>query len=212
MTPARNRGQILLYLGLAIVVLLLLGGLIAWADSNIATRAGVKKGEASKQKEWSDANDKAQSAAAALQAAREATGRQAATALQQANQTASDWEARYQKEKRRGIPLVVCPQPAATPRPPGSVDTPTDSGLRFTYAFLRDYDAGWTGQSGEPVFGGAGGVAGTGPEAAAASEVGLEELLDLHRENASRCSSNARQLDRLTALIRQLQQAPVARP
>jgi hypothetical protein len=168
----------------------------------------VKKGSAAKELEWVDANKRAQKKADAERATREAAGREAATALQHANQTASDWQARYRKEARRGIPLAVCPNPAATPRQPGSVDPPTDRGLRLTYAFLRDYDAGWTGYDGKPLFGDTGGAAGPIPEAGAPSEAGLEELLDTHATNAGRCSANARQLDRLTTLIRKLREIP----
>lgn len=41
-----------LYLIAGIAVLAMIGGIIFWADRNIATTAGVKKGEAAKQLEW----------------------------------------------------------------------------------------------------------------------------------------------------------------
>lgn len=52
----KQRGTILVYLVLAIVVMEMLYGLFAWVDSNWETSAGVKKGEAGKQSEWDEAN------------------------------------------------------------------------------------------------------------------------------------------------------------
>ena len=51
-----QRGFTLIHLGIVLGILVALGGLITWANYNIATTAGVKKGEASKQAEWAKAN------------------------------------------------------------------------------------------------------------------------------------------------------------
>ena len=46
------------YLVLGLAILASISAIIWWADANIATSAGVKKGEKSKQAEWDKANQK----------------------------------------------------------------------------------------------------------------------------------------------------------
>lgn len=68
----RQRGSIIVYLVLALAILGAVAGLIWWADANIATSAGVKKGEANVTAKWEKANreqraKEAQQAAGAAQ-------------------------------------------------------------------------------------------------------------------------------------------------
>ena len=61
----RERGEVLVYLVAAAAALGILAALVFWADRNIATSAGVKKGEAAVQKKWDDANKEAREREAA---------------------------------------------------------------------------------------------------------------------------------------------------
>lgn len=60
-----ERGGVLVYLVAAAAALGVLAALVFWADRNIATSAGVKKGEAAVQKKWDAANKDAREREAA---------------------------------------------------------------------------------------------------------------------------------------------------
>ena len=205
-----QRGFTLIHLGIVLGILVALGGLITWANYNIATTAGVKKGEASKQAEWSAANAKAEAEATRLRLEREAEARKTVAALHNAETEARNATERW-KAARIALgrtPLAVCPtpQPAAPDAATGTVASPDrpDAGIRLTFAYVLLHDRAWTGPDGQPVFGGAGEPAAPSPASGAASPYGLDQLLENHAENASRCSENSRQLSALIALIRRL--------
>jgi hypothetical protein len=76
--------------------------------------------------------------------------------------------------------------------------------LRLSYGFVREYDGVWTDRAGEPVFRDPGGPAGGPPAPGELAGLGLEEVLDVHAENAARCSENSRRLGALVSLLREL--------
>lgn len=53
--PSRQRGTILLYLIAGIAFLAMLYGLVYWVDTHWETKAGVARGESTKQAEWAAA-------------------------------------------------------------------------------------------------------------------------------------------------------------
>lgn len=55
-TTVRQRGSIIVYAALALAILAGIGALIWWADANIATSAGVRKGETNITAKWEKAN------------------------------------------------------------------------------------------------------------------------------------------------------------
>ena len=61
----RQRGSVLMYALLALAILAAIASLIWWADENIETSAGVRKGSSEKQAEWDAANEKARTEEAA---------------------------------------------------------------------------------------------------------------------------------------------------
>lgn len=69
----RQRGSVLMYSLIAIAILALIAGLVAWADRNIATTAGVNKGKAETQAAWDAAveDQRAREMKASLEAAAE---------------------------------------------------------------------------------------------------------------------------------------------
>ena len=208
-----QRGFTLIHLGIVLGILVALGGLITWANYNIATTAGVKKGEASKQAEWSAANAKAEAEATRLRLEREAEARKAVAAQQLAERQAKDYESKWRQARiaLRDVPLSVGGCPTAPPRTaaeavatlPSTAPAGAASGpLRLTWAFSLQWDAAWTGPDGKPVFPDPGESAER--PLAAGSPVTLEGVLENHAENASRCSENSRQLGALISLLRRL--------
>jgi hypothetical protein len=194
--------RLLIYGLIALAVIGSVAGLYVKVHSD-----GVREGEATIQTRWDATNRKAQEVADALRHQREAAGRETYAALQKSQGKAADYENRWRSARTasRNVPLAVCPTLPQN-SPAGTVATPDSGiGLRLTYQFLRDYDTAWTGPDGEPVFR----DPPRPPEAelAAGSPVALDAVLENHAENANRCSANARQLNKLTTLIKRLQQA-----
>lgn len=208
----RQRGSILVYLAMAMVAMAMMYGLFALVDRNWVTTAGIKKGEAAKQAEWDAANRKAEADAKVARLEREKEARKASAELQDAESRAREWQAKWRKDRTNGNRLAVCPEGPATPRTALAGASPPPDRLRLTYGFLHDYDGVWTGLAGEPLFGDPRGSAEGAPSPDAPSAVGLEELLDVHAENAARASAASRQLTKLIRLIRRLQQQPAAAP
>ena len=160
--------------------------------------------------QWAEANRMAEAEATRLRLEREAEARKTVAALHNAESEARHANIRW-KHTRNVLgrtPLAVCPtpQPAAPDAATGTVASPDrpDAGIRLTFAYVLLHDRAWTGPDGQPVFGGAGEPAAPSPASGAASPYGLDQLLENHAENASRCSENSRQLSALIALIRRL--------
>jgi hypothetical protein len=113
----------------------------------------------------------------------------------QANETAADvyqqkWKEARNGAKRTGTPLAVADCGAAAPGPvtAGSGLKGPDSGihLRLTWELVGLWDSAYTAGDGQPLFGDT-----AGPEKAAAgpgspSPYTLDDLVDLHGENAKR--------------------------
>jgi len=195
--------SLLVYGLLALAVLASAAGLYAKVHHD-----GYAEGEGVVQGRWDAANRTAQAQADALRQQRAAEGQKSSAALQQAEaeaDAANDRWIQARKEARNArIPLAVCPgqpQPSATAV---AGTTPQLLVLRLSYEFLREYDTAWTGQDGQPVFSDPPRPPET--ELAAASPVTLPDALETHAENARRCSEHRRQLDKLTALIKSLQE------
>ncbi len=197
MTRQRGFAVLIVYAVIALAALAALGGIYA---------AGRSAGKDSKQAEWDAANVAAQEKADSDRRQREADARTASKGLQDAQRDATDWRTKWAAERAKPRPLAVCGpakpvgKPTAVAAATAEPGTPLE--LRLTYSFARLYDSAWTGQDGQPVFGDPGGSA---DEAVAASSFSPGEVLDNHAENAARCSTTSRQLNRLIDLIRKLQ-------
>src|SRR3990167_747430 len=203
------------YLVLAIVVLGMLYGLLAWVDNNWETSAGVRKGEAFRQAEWDAANRQAETdekeRQAAITAALLDEQKLADAADRRADDSHTLWKEAQRDARRKGTALAVCagtpePQPSGGDsggglRAPPSVAPAGDPGIRLTWGGLRLYDAAWTGSDGKPVYptpAGSDGTAGPG----AASPYRLDDLVDVHGINAERCSADRRDYRALINRIR----------
>ena len=196
-----QRGSILLYAVLALAILGVLSGI------------GYKIRESGKDAvrvEWAEANRQAEAEATRLRLEREAEARKAVAALHNAEMEARNATERW-KVARNALgrtPLAVCPtpQPAAPDAATGTVASPDrpDAGIRLTFAYVLLHDRAWTGESGQPIFGGAGEPAAPPAAPGAASPYGLDQLLENHQTNAAACSENSRQLGALISLIRRL--------
>lgn len=194
----RERGNIYFILIGTIAVLAMLGAAANWL---------VNKGEQNKQAEWDESNRAIEAFAKGRRLYNERLARAASAELARATTAAADYydQLKIEKSKRRqnGTPLYVSVDcsPAALgdePKlPPGVAPR-----LRLTYQFLREWDAGWTGDTGQPVFSDTGGPA-DGP-LGAASPLTLDDALDNQGTNAQRCSADRRQLKKLVTLVRKL--------
>jgi hypothetical protein len=210
--------ELLMYAGIALAILAAIGGIIWWADANIETSAGVKRGEANRQALWDKANRDAEQDQRAREA-RVATSVQAVEAMALASAGAARdadqrWKEKARESNRNQVALGVCTlgraaEPAGVrgDRPGGAPavgDTPPATGdslrLLLTWEFVRQYDGAWTGRDGQPVFGAA--ARGEGATGAGASPYGLEELRDVAGENARLCSEDRREFASLILKLR----------
>ncbi len=192
----RQRGSILLYGLLALAILTTLSG-IAYAIR--------ESGKESVRVEWAAANAKAAAEAEAARKTREAEARKSIVALQNAQTEARNHENRWKALRRATTNAGLASCPDTRPRPENAstavVETSGADSVLLTPAFVRLYDNAWTGSEGQPVFPDPAGTPETTP---AARSVSPGEVLDVHAENASRCSENARQLGKLISLIERL--------
>lgn len=217
----RQRGFGLLELGIVLGILVALGTLVWWADANIETSAGVDRGRADKQAEWDLANAKATEDRRRRDAnvARELIAADNARVAAESKASDADqrWKEATRAADRNRIALGTC-SPGKQPVPGvlgtdgrvrsmGEASDPAAGGDRIllTWQFVRDYDAAWTGRTGEPVFDPA--TRAPGIDAASASPYGLRELRDVAGENAKRCSADRRELDSLIAKLRAAERA-----
>lgn len=217
--------------GFGIIAYLIAGGVLVAALGGLywgIERHGYQRGMAAKQAQWDRANVKAQAeqderVKAVSQALAEADLKR-----QAAQDKASDYNAKWQEARRelirKGAALAVCgtksrglspverdagvvvpERPEAAETAAGAAD-PAGSGIRFTWDFVRLYDGAWTDQAGEPVFPPAAGF--TEPAgASAASPYGPGEVLEVHAENAQRCSADRRELGALMDKIKKAEKA-----
>jgi hypothetical protein len=205
----------LLYLLAAIALLGAVYGFYAAVDGR-----AYKRGAAEKQGEWEAANRAAQ----ALQRAREQDVSDAIKEKEAQRTAAADraegfeirWKEARREIRRNGNPLATCDAPPSAPPLAGAAPadvarSPADPAalrgrVRFTWDFVRLYDAAWTGPGGESVFGAAAGLAGAfaaDPAAPAGpSAYGPDELLDVHGDNAARASACRRDFSALIEKIR----------
>ena len=149
---------------------------------------------------WQAADKAAAEREAKRMADADMTAKTSAGLLAAAQQKADSAEAKWNLERKRHAnnTLAGCaPAPVAN-----STDKPGPPTLRFSAAFLRDWNAGWTGDSGEPIYP-------DSPPAAsypddALTSVGPGEVLDQQHADARACSTYARDLnsliDQITAL------------
>lgn len=200
----QQRGSLLLYGLLTLAILATLSG-IAYKIR--------ESGKDAIRAEWAEADRKAQAAADAARLQREAEAQKAVIALQQADRRADDAESKWRAARRAsaGVPLAVCPTPShpAPGAPAATVASPDAApSLRLTYSFVRQWDAAWIGQNGQPVWPqpdtGSAPDGTVRPDPATASPYGLGEALDTHGENAARCSTDRRNYAALVALIKRL--------
>lgn len=203
----KQRGTAYLQLAAALGVVVLFALYTWWIHSE-----GVTSGKAEVQAEWDRANAEARDRADKARKDREARATEASRKLTDAQSKASDWEAKWRREvaKHKGDkPYVVveCPKVAETEshdaggRDAGGSGLRLPPAVRLTPEFVRKYDGAWTGTGGEPVFEY---PAGSLETALGASPVGVGDLLVVHGENASRCSAQRRQLNKLIDLIESL--------
>lgn len=83
--------------------------------------------------------------------------------------------------------------------------------VHFTWSWVLDYDAAWTGAAGKPLFGDRPDAAGAAARADAASPYGPDEVFDVHAINAGKCSKVRRQLNKLLDTLDALEAAEDAR-
>lgn len=136
--------------------------------------------------------------------AREALARLEAQRLLKAQEAAAaanqKWQEARNELRRKQKPLIIAECPSGGGLKPAPAGAPR---LRLAWEFVSLYDAAWTDSDGKPVFGFQRGGVAAGSEAGA-SPYAADDLLDVHGENAKRCSENARRLDALTAKIGKL--------
>lgn len=191
---------------IGVIVLLGMVSGLAYSVHN----AGYVKGRAEVQADWDKASREARDEQDRARQVRESDALRAATELAAAQQSAREWESKWRRE-RTPAPLatVSCPEgPAPAPVVGGGAGPAVlDAGgvglrprgvVRLTAEFVRRYDGIWTGAEGSPVFQHR---IESLEAAVAARPIGLDELLDTHGENASRCSETARQLTKLIDFI-----------
>jgi len=197
----RERGSLLVTLGLAVGALILVAAIGLWVDRHWETTAGVRKGEAKVRADWDRKNLEAQAAEDLAAAERLKLAREHAKRLLKADEAATaannSWKEAVNDLKRSKRALAVCAEPK------GSEDGGSP-GVLLTGDFVRLFDAAWTGSQGEPLFGVLGGGAAPGGPPDPAEAVGPDEVLDAHGANARTCSDNLRRLDALTVKIRAL--------
>ena len=151
----------------------------------------------------------ADKAAADLEAKRQAdadlTAKSSAGLLAAAQQKADTYEAKWNLERKRHADntlagCITAPPAVST----GLADTPLapGPGVRFSAGFLRDWNAGWTGDSGEPLYPDSPAAA-SYPDDALTS-VGPGEVLDNQHANAETCSADRLKLDSLIGQIEKL--------
>ena len=175
---------------------------------------GYKAGAAKVETQWLQADAQAQENERKSRLAREDESRRSAALLADAERRARDAGELYRRERARAAPIAAAACPATARNvAPQQVDEKTDDiplsggGIRFNAAGLGLWDAPWTDQKGEPVFGHPGDIAAGAVDAAAPFPT-LEDAVDNHAQNAERCSENRRQLVSLIDLIRRLQRQP----
>lgn len=207
----RQRGAIAegyIWLIGAIVVILVLTGLVVAAKSFIADveKKGYERGKKEVEAKWGDA-DREANAKHALEVKRlqglvddKERERQAAAT------SASNWETKWKEitreNDRKKQQLAACvqqPGPAS-----GGGASPAD--VRFTWLFVDEYNAAWTGGGGQPVFADSSEriAASPGSSALGVSPYGPDDLLDIHGENARRFGACLRDfnalIDKVSAL------------
>lgn len=211
----RQRGfGILGYLIAAGALVAALAGLYALVDGR-----GYARGSSEMQQRWNAANQEADD----TQRERERDVSKELAVVDTARQAAEDkaskanlrWQEAKRESDRRGRALAaieseprgsgpVASGQSAAPDAAAAVDQPGVR-IRTTWEFVRHYDSAWTGAGGEPVFPAAAGYSPTA-ESGAASPYGLGEVLDVHGENARRCSTDRREfqtvIDRIEAAER----------
>ncbi len=191
--------NLIVYGILALAVLASVGGLYVKVHGD-----GERQGEAVVQGKWDAANQKAQEKASADRLARAAAAKTASEGLLAAQGETEAYRAKWAAERAKRPVLASCAPAKPADKPlavAGSAPEQPAAGdgmqLRLTYAFVRLWDAAWTGTDGKPVFGDPGGSAG--------EAVTPDTALDNHAENAARCSATSGRLNRLIDLIRKLQ-------
>lgn len=187
-------------------------------------RHGYQRGMAVKQGEWDRASAKARDEQLEREKAVSVALAEADTKRQAAQDKASNYYARWQEAKREsqrsGAALAVCGEARAmagmdgslvagggeAPAPAGAAADAAGGGIRFTHEFVRLYDGAWASEAGESVF---------DPDAwysqpagaGAASPYGPEDVLEVHGENARRCSEDRQEFRALMQRIRDAEQA-----
>lgn len=180
-----------------------------------------KRGEASKQAEWDAANRAAQEKQEKLREAQRVELLEQSRKREAAEAAARDYEAKWTEARdaarrsKRPLVLAQCSgerargggeaTPASTSSGP---DGDGDAGVRLalTWEFVSLYDSAWTGATGQPVFGDPAGILAQAgrPDPASPSPYDVDRLVDLHRQNAERCSSDRRQLNALIDVVEKL--------
>ena len=200
----RQRGiavELIIYAIAAAAVLAALGGIVYAIDSR-----GYQRGKLEITSAWEAADRAAEAAAQAEQRERARLAGEQSEKLSSAEGKARDADTRWRQARAEaagaGKPLLVgeCPQPAGAVAGGAPVDPVLRmaTAIHFTAQFVREYDAAWTGQDGQPVFGNPGGTV------TASEPTGAAGLLTVHAENASRCSDDRRRFNALIDLLETL--------
>jgi hypothetical protein len=207
--------------GFGILAYLIAGGALLAVLAGLywgIERHGYARGAAAVQLKWEAANREAAAEQREREKAVSKALTDADTVRQAAQDRASDYNVKWQEVKRelqrKNTRLAVQRDQAgvsATGKPEApAVDAAPDVGagvgIRVTWGFVQLYDSAWTGTGGEPVFPIAAGYSPTaGP--GAASPYGPADIVEVHGENAQRCSADREELRALMARIRMAEEA-----
>ncbi len=215
MARIKQRGSVLIYLGLALGILLVLSA-IAYKIHDAGYQAGEKKIQSA----WDDANRQAGIKERDRRtAAAEITGKLSKAAQEAADDAAfykDQWERSKNEAHNKGISLANC---QSTPKPRTSTTTklverdpaPDEVGseranVRVTWMFVGLWDSAWTDNSGKPLFGDTAGIlaqAGA-TDPSASTDYGLETVLNAHKANAEKHDTCRRDLNRLIDSVERL--------
>lgn len=212
------RGFGLAYLVAGIALVAALAGLYAFVDGR-----GYKRGAAEKQVEWDKSKEETRKELAALKAARDALLLQRQRELEIAHTNAAGSEAKWKEEVRRarreGKTLASCGPAEPVPgiprdrervagtglRPMGGDRGARAPGIRLHWRFVGLHDGAYTDRAGQPLFGASAEHAREAARADTASPYGLEDLLDVHGDNAAGHSACIRDLNEVMDRVEKLE-------
>lgn len=175
-----------------------------------------ERGADAKQVEWDEANRRAaeedRARRNAINAALEAERRKRAEAETAAASADRKWKEALRANRNAALSACSPPAPAGpvveagesvgTLRFPRSASPgPADSGAVLLWRFVGLYDGAYTAIDGQPLFGAAAGYALAPERAGSPAPYGLDDVIDVHGENARAHSDCIRKFDQAVSAI-----------